>query len=153
MKKKKITHKVCRRCDDRKAVNKFRLRAVTPDGYDTWCADCRTERERNSHDAVEVKTCTTCHTEKQLFMFTRDTKAKDLRSNRCRDCAKDMQARYRIKRSPVDVERICVHLKQPREGISKIGLIDLWTSYTDFYLPRLEDRGKPLVSLITGQPE
>ncbi len=49
-------------------------------------------------------------------------------------------------RSKVDWERICKVLGfgDVPPNISEMALIDLWNDMTDYYLPRLEDRGKPL---------
>jgi len=147
-----IKNKVCRHCDVRKSVGEFRLRKVTPDGFDTWCADCRTERERMRRDGDAKKICSMCREEKHLFMFYRESKSPDLKSVRCKDCARDYADKYRVERSPVDFDRICEHLKQPREGMSNSNLINLWVDVTDLYLPRLEDYGKPLISMVTGAP-
>jgi hypothetical protein len=36
--------------------------------------------------------------------------------------------------------------------MSDNSLIQLWTEFTDLYLPRLDDSGKPLISMVTGAP-
>lgn len=48
--------------------------------------------------------------------------------------------------SPVDIGRICVELGliPIPENISVPGLVELWNSNTDYYLPRHENQGKEL---------
>ena len=50
-------------------------------------------------------------------------------------------------RSPVDFKRICKKLGfgAVPPNISEPSLIDLWNDNTDYYLPRMEDRRKPLL--------
>jgi len=53
--------------------------------------------------------------------------------------------------SPVDYDRIAQHLRlEEPEKLAKHHLIDLWNIYTDYYLPRFEDRGKPLRPMPGG---
>lgn len=48
--------------------------------------------------------------------------------------------------SPLDIDRICevLGLVPVPENISTSGLVDLWNTNTDYYLPRIEDKGKEL---------
>lgn len=54
-------------------------------------------------------------------------------------------------KSPVDIERIVnlLQLDEP-ERLAKFQIIDLWNQFTDYYLPRYCDRGRPLRPMLGG---
>jgi len=52
-------------------------------------------------------------------------------------------------RSPVDFQRVCEALGfgDVPPNLTETSLIDLWNNNTDYYLPRLDDQDKPLLTI------
>lgn len=67
---------------------------------------------------------------------------------------KKMGRPFESTRSPVDFQRVCEVLGfgDIPPNLTETSLIDLWNNHTNYYLPRLDDKGKPLLT-ISKPPE
>jgi hypothetical protein len=137
--------KHCKVCDKKKPMDKFYKAKTAKDGHQRACKDCQNS-ELNA-----INTCDSCGTEKRAVEFYRSTTGLK-RMTTCKECYGPRPDRRPTSSvwiaDPVDYERICGHLRQPREGLSDKSLVELWNIFTDFYLPRESSKNEAFKTIV-----
>jgi len=104
-----MTHKLCPKCNQVKALELFSISRQRRDGRNLWCRECSNANSKRNRDkwktlpkeTVSYKTCPGCGEVKPVDCFGRDISKKDGLTRCCKECVhihdQEMRIRHRDK--------------------------------------------------------
>ena len=144
-----IIEKKCTNCEKVKNLALFHRKHTSPDGYAPWCAECRNNYNKQCQ-MKNGKKCSECGEKKARHSFYADLRINDGLRQTCKACDAKLKRRKSSywKTDPVDYDRIIMHFGLSQTiPLKDSELINKWNNETDYILPRLSEKDKPLVSM------
>lgn len=89
--------KICTKCNKKLRLSNFYISSGGK--YRSWCKKCckiANQNYRPKTIKIKTKKCVKCKTRKQINKFYRSSRSKDGHNNKCKDCTKKTQIKYKI---------------------------------------------------------
>ena len=101
-----LTHKTCKKCEQRLSLVDFDHNNITKDGYENSCKSCRKEQRRKSVlkkqqqiafgivQAPTIKKCKVCQQTLLIDSFNKDSSRGDGYETACKTCKSKLHSKY-----------------------------------------------------------